>query len=293
MLDRKPQPARPARSNHQPVRALRKRIVRQRLAEIRVVDSEVLVCDSRFRHTRAAASLENEDRFVRVRLRHPAPHRSAAQPFVFEGTEAIEVVVPGDVLPRIERQRLRAIEPERTTSGRVEMPSNDVPHVSVEPLARRSYVGSDRGCSDHRGILAASWGRLKAVATEVAEGTEFTNGETEKTEAKRRRLQPNRAPACGLARRPKAGDWVERGAVGASRWSFLSAWARRSPLHPGRATARREPSQGMRVRRICQLHPLDSSQQIRSVRPNVVKLPAVCAAQHLHTSQACLLILGE
>ena len=61
--------------------------------------------------------------------------------------------------------------------------------------------------------------------------------------------------------------------MGASRWSFLSAWARRSPLHPGRATARREPSQGVRVRRICQLHPLDSSQQIRSVRPERRETP--------------------
>ena len=199
----------PLGSDHQPVRALRKRIVRQRLAEVRVVDSEVLVCDSRLRHARAAAGLEDEDRFVRVRLRHPAPHRSAAQPFVFERTEAIEVVVPGDVLPRIERQRLRAIEPERTTSRRVEMPSNDVPDVSVEPLARRSYVGSDRGFGrDHRGILAASWGRLKAVATEVAEGTEFTNGETEKTEAKRRRLgQTERRPAGSRAGRRPATGW--------------------------------------------------------------------------------------
>ena len=208
MLDREPQPARPARSDHQPVRALRKRVVRQRLAEILVVDPEVLVCDSRLRHTRAAAGLEDEDRFVRVRLRHPAPHRSAAQPFVFEGTEAGRGRRTGDVLQRIERQRLRAIEPERTASGRVEMPSNDVADVRVEPLARRSYVGSDRGCSDHRGILAASWGRLKAVATEVAEGTEFTNGETEK----RRRngedpCQTERRPAGSRAGRGPATGW--------------------------------------------------------------------------------------
>ena len=44
------------------------------------------------------------------------------------------------------------------------------------------------------------------MATEVAEGTEFTNGETEKTEAKRRR--PVLSAARGLARRPKAGDWA-------------------------------------------------------------------------------------
>jgi hypothetical protein len=61
----------------------------------------------------------------------------------------------------------------------------------------------------------------------------------------------------------------------------------------GRATARREPSQGIRVRRICQLHLLASSQQIRSSRPRVVKLPAVSPVRHLHTPQACLPIPGE
>ena len=168
------------------------------------------------------------------------------------------------------------------------MPSNDLADVGVEPLARRSYVGSDRGCRrDHRGILTASWGRLKAVAREFAEGTEFTNGETEKTEAKRRDLAK---PSAGLraACWPKAGDWVERGAVGASSPEILAACARRSPLHPGRATARREPSQPPSTLESANLTVLIRRSRSDRAPQSREKLPTVCAAQHLHTPQACL-----
>ena len=75
-----------------------KRVVGQRLAEVLVVDAEVLVRDARLRHAGAAAGLEHVDRLVGVRLGHPAPHRPAAQPLVFERPELVEVVVAGDVV---------------------------------------------------------------------------------------------------------------------------------------------------------------------------------------------------
>ena len=135
--------------------ALRKRIVGQRLAEVRVVDSEILVRDARLGHAGAAAGLEDVDRLVGVGLGHPAPHRSAAQPFVFERAEPVEVVVAGDVRPRIERELLGALEPERTAGGRIEMPAHDIADVRVEPFARRLYVMSNgRFRRVHGGILS-------------------------------------------------------------------------------------------------------------------------------------------
>ena len=92
------------------------------------------------------------------------------------------------------------------------------------------------------------------------------------------------------ARRPATG-W--RGSGGHKPLRISGCLRPPLPSPPGRATARREPSQDPRVRRICQLHPLASSQQIRSSRPEVVKLPAVSPVRHLHTPQACLPIPGE
>jgi hypothetical protein len=119
------------------------------------------------------------------------------------------------------------------------MPSNDVPDVSVEPLARRSYVRSDRGCRrGHRGILTASW---KAQGGGQRRGGCGGNGVHKRRNGENggeTRRSADRAPACGLARRPKAGDWVERGG-GRKRAGRLPAATRRSPLSQA-ATARRE-----------------------------------------------------
>ena len=93
MFDGEPQPARAARADHQPVSALRKLVVRQRLAEQLVVDAEVVDVDARLRHAGAAAGLERVDRLVLVGARHPAPHRAAAQPLVLERAELVEVLV--------------------------------------------------------------------------------------------------------------------------------------------------------------------------------------------------------
>jgi len=151
VLDGQPQPPRAARSDHQPVGPFRERIIGERFAEVRIVDPEVLVRDSRLRHTGAAAGLEHVDRLVRVRLRDPPPHRTAAQPFVLKEAEPIEVAVPLDVDERIEVEAAGAFQPERTPGRRVEVPAHDVADVGIEPLLR----GTDsrrikRGCVQDR-----------------------------------------------------------------------------------------------------------------------------------------------
>ncbi len=80
MFDGQPQAARSARADHQPVGALRKLVVRQRLAVVLVVDAEVVDVDARLRHAGAAAGLERVDRLVLVGAAAPsaAPDRRAA-----------------------------------------------------------------------------------------------------------------------------------------------------------------------------------------------------------------------
>ena len=88
-----------------------------------------------------AAGLEDIDRLVGDALRHPAAHRPAAQPFVFEGAELLEVVEALDVVERIEVERLRPLQPERAAGVWVEVPVHDLANVGVEPLAGGGHGG--------------------------------------------------------------------------------------------------------------------------------------------------------
>ena len=88
VLDRQPQPARARGPEHQPVRAFREVLVRQRRAEQLVVGAEVVERDARLRNAGRAAGLEHVDRLAGEPLRDPALHRTAAQPLVLERAEA-------------------------------------------------------------------------------------------------------------------------------------------------------------------------------------------------------------
>ena len=53
-------------------------------------------------NARRAAGFEDVDRLVRQALRHPAAHRAAAQPIVFEQRELLQVVEALHFLERVE-----------------------------------------------------------------------------------------------------------------------------------------------------------------------------------------------
>ena len=124
VLDRQPQPPRAGRAEHQPVRALREELVRQRVAEHLVVDPEVVDDDAALGNAGGAAGLEDVDRLVRAAPSAPsgAPARRAAirprrRPNFLQVVEAL------DVLERVELERLGLLQPERRAGLRAEVPA--------------------------------------------------------------------------------------------------------------------------------------------------------------------------
>jgi hypothetical protein len=89
VFDRQPQTPRSGGTQLQPVRAFRKELLGQRIAEFGVVNPEIVHVDAHLRHTRRAARLKDEDRVVGVGLRHPAPHRTAPEPLILKEPEAL------------------------------------------------------------------------------------------------------------------------------------------------------------------------------------------------------------
>src|SRR5688572_32461426 len=97
-------------------------LVRQRVAEQLVVNAEVFAVDASLGSAGRASGLENEYRFSCKTFRNPSLHGSASQPFVFEGTKALQVFKLLDLTARVPAQLLRSFEPERAPRGRIKVP---------------------------------------------------------------------------------------------------------------------------------------------------------------------------
>src|SRR5262249_54262583 len=99
----------------------------------------------------SAAGLEDVGRLGPQRPRLPAPHRTAAQPFVLEQAERAQVLERADLLARVEvelEQRVlagRGVHPEGAAGLGVEVPLDDLADVGVE-LGLRVL-----GCDAHVG----------------------------------------------------------------------------------------------------------------------------------------------
>jgi len=132
VLDRQPQAPRPGGAQHQPVAAARKGVVVEAIAEDLVVDLEVVDVDPALRDAGGAAGLEDVEGLPGEAPRQPAAHRAAAQPFVLEVAEELEVGVAADVADRVEVEAPGPLEPERAAGGRIEVPGHDLAHVGVE-----------------------------------------------------------------------------------------------------------------------------------------------------------------
>src|SRR5262249_15810771 len=120
-------------------------LLRKRVTEEFVVDPVVLADDSALRDAGGAAGLEDVDRAIRVRLRHPPAYRPAAQPFVLALAELAQVGKTVHVLQRVEAEGLRAFEPEGSAGFGVKVGLHDLTDVSVKLLAGLC------GCHGHEG----------------------------------------------------------------------------------------------------------------------------------------------
>ena len=136
VLHRQTQPARPRRSEHQPVGALREVLLRERRAEQLVVGPEVVARNARLRNARRAARFKDEHRLAGQALGHPAPHRTAAQPLIFKRAEPVQIIESRDFLSRVEAQARGLLQPERAPRLWIEMPLHDVAHMGVKRVAR-------------------------------------------------------------------------------------------------------------------------------------------------------------
>jgi hypothetical protein len=131
VLDRQPQPARPRRSEHQPVGAARKILFGERLAEYLIVGAKVFDLKTALGHAGRPAGFEGEERLALQPLWEPAPHRPTAQPFVLKRRKLPEIFEAGDFAPRIPAELVREVQPEWASRFGIEMPLHDLSHMGV------------------------------------------------------------------------------------------------------------------------------------------------------------------
>src|SRR5262249_17590394 len=99
------------------------------------VDTKILDVDSALGDAGAAASFEDVDRLIGVCLRHPAPHRAAAEPFVLKRAELGEGIEAADFAPRVPIELLGVVEPKRRAGRGIEVPGNALADPCIQPLA--------------------------------------------------------------------------------------------------------------------------------------------------------------
>jgi hypothetical protein len=138
MFDRKPEPSRSGRAEHQPVRAFREILIRERFAEQRVIYAEIFYIDPGLRHAGAAARFKYVNGPVGKTARHPSAHRAAAQPFVLKRAELAEIGVALNLAARVEIKSFGKLKPEGRAGFRVEMPPDNFSRPGIELLVRRS-----------------------------------------------------------------------------------------------------------------------------------------------------------
>src|SRR4029079_18437601 len=91
--------------------------------------------------------------------RNPAANRTAAKPLVLKQAELVEIAEPAHLFQWVERELLRALEPEGNSGRRVEVPLDDLAHVLIEPIARGSKSRIGHGEESYRRYRPEARGR--------------------------------------------------------------------------------------------------------------------------------------
>ena len=102
MLDGQAQPARAGGAEHEPVGSLGEGLVGERVAEILVIDAEIVDLKAALGDAGRTAGLEDVDRLARQPLGQPPAHRAAAKPVIFEVGQFPEVGIAVDFLARVD-----------------------------------------------------------------------------------------------------------------------------------------------------------------------------------------------
>src|SRR5262249_42225121 len=132
MFNRKPEPSRSGRSQHQPVRALREILFGQSVAEHLVVGAKVFKLQAALGHTGAPAGLKGKDWFAGDPFWQPPPHRTAAQPLILKRRKSCQILKRFDFASRVPAETFCKTEPEGTARIRIEMPLDDLTDMRVE-----------------------------------------------------------------------------------------------------------------------------------------------------------------
>src|SRR5207249_11519443 len=113
----------------------------QAVAELLVVDAEVVDDDAALGDAGRATGLKNIRRLAGKPPGNPSVDRATAEPVVLEVLEADDVGERLYFPPRVPAGLARPIEPEGGAGLGTEVPLHHVAHVGVEPLARLADLG--------------------------------------------------------------------------------------------------------------------------------------------------------
>ena len=169
MLDRQPQTTRARRTQHQPVTALRKVLIRQRLAKQRVVRSEVIHDHSAFGNTGRTTGFKNVSRAICMILHPPSLNRTTAKPIIFKCRKLFQIVIALDFCQRVEFQFCFLTQPKRAASGFMKMTLHDLVSVLIELIFCLFDGGGERIFVRHIGIKLESLLRLSLFHRDISE----------------------------------------------------------------------------------------------------------------------------
>ena len=156
VFDSQTQAPRARRPQHQPIRPLGKCFFRKVVAEHFVVNLKIVLADPVFGHAGRATRFKDVRAFSLAPLGNPSAHGPAAQPFVLEMPEELQIAVSADFPTRIKAQAPRKVQPKWTTRVGIKMPCDHVAHMGIEDLVRCFDLVGDGCCENFHRCKALS-----------------------------------------------------------------------------------------------------------------------------------------
>ncbi len=132
MLNRKTQTTRTGWSDHDPVAALREKLITQAVGKLLVVMLVIIPADTLFRQTCSAAGFKHIERTSAHSFRNKALVLFIAQPLILKVRKLHDVVITFHFFTRIPAGVFHPVQPERTAGLFGEMPVDDLAHALIQ-----------------------------------------------------------------------------------------------------------------------------------------------------------------